>query len=208
MPRSTKANADRNRARLLLEAKRQFASKGFHGTSIANVAGELGLTKQTLLHHFGSKEQLFSEVLESLAVNLQVKMEKVLAQDQDPVLQLLDLVLGATHGEDETEADRMNTEIIIRELLENRTRAAAAQRWHLQSYLEGARELVRRIPGKESLTDAEAFAVFYQILGAASYFKISQPTLTGMFGKKELQQINRAFRQQVERYLRLLVDQA
>jgi AcrR family transcriptional regulator len=44
-------------------AKRHFAQRGFYGASIAAIAEELGLTKQALIHHFGTKERLYGEVL-------------------------------------------------------------------------------------------------------------------------------------------------
>ena len=42
------------RAKILDGAKRLVMTQGFAGTSIAAIASELGLTKQALLHHFGS----------------------------------------------------------------------------------------------------------------------------------------------------------
>ena len=45
---------DDTRRMFLDTARRLFAGKGFYGASLANIADELGLTKQALLHHFGS----------------------------------------------------------------------------------------------------------------------------------------------------------
>ena len=47
--------AQDTRERLLDQAESLFAERGFYGVSIAAIANELGLTKQALLHHFGSK---------------------------------------------------------------------------------------------------------------------------------------------------------
>ena len=44
-----------------------FSEKGFYGVSLATIADELGLTKQALLHHFGSKQKLYGEVLQATA---------------------------------------------------------------------------------------------------------------------------------------------
>ena len=51
------------REQLLESATRLFAARGFYGASLANIADELGLTKQALLHHFGRKEKLYAEIL-------------------------------------------------------------------------------------------------------------------------------------------------
>lgn len=40
-----------------------FARSGFHSTSLRDIAGRAGLTTAGLLHHFASKEELFTEVL-------------------------------------------------------------------------------------------------------------------------------------------------
>lgn len=50
-----------NRARrraLLREAGRQFAEKGFHGTSLASIARGIKLTKSGLFHYVNNKEEL------------------------------------------------------------------------------------------------------------------------------------------------------
>ena len=49
--------------RILHEATRQFADRGYTGTSLASIAASLNLTKQALLHHFGSKAHLHASVL-------------------------------------------------------------------------------------------------------------------------------------------------
>ena len=57
--------------------------------------------------------------------------------------------------------------------------------------------LVRDIPGNADLTDEEAFAHLYHVLGAISYFRISEPTLQGMFGKRRYSRVKAAFRTQI-----------
>lgn len=197
MPRSTKANADLNRQRLFDEAQRQFAARGFHATSIANIAGEVGLTKQTLLHHFGSKEGLFSEVLTELADTLAQRIVDVKAGHLDPVERFEIFMLETL---DSDSGDQM--QIVIRELLENQDRAPATEHWHLKDYLEALTEMVKAIPENSHLSDAEAFAHLYHVLGAISYFKISQPTLKGMLGERKFRAVKRSFEQQIRQIIR------
>jgi len=52
------------RERILAEAFELFARGGYNGTSLTDVAQAAGISKAGLLHHFGSKERLFSAVLE------------------------------------------------------------------------------------------------------------------------------------------------
>lgn len=60
--------------RVLSAATVAFAGKGVAGTSLDGLAGELGITKQTILYHFGSKDDLISAVLTGAAEDLVVAL--------------------------------------------------------------------------------------------------------------------------------------
>lgn len=49
--------------RAISAATTAFAERGVSGTSLDDLAAELGVTKQTILYHFGSKDGLIAEVL-------------------------------------------------------------------------------------------------------------------------------------------------
>ena len=48
--------------RLAEEATRQFAQKGYHGTSIGHLAGALGLHKSAVYTHIDGKEHLLAQI--------------------------------------------------------------------------------------------------------------------------------------------------
>jgi TetR/AcrR family transcriptional regulator len=56
---------DRTRHLLLEAARKEFALKGFGGARIDEIARSAGINKQALYYHFGNKEDLFRESLES-----------------------------------------------------------------------------------------------------------------------------------------------
>lgn len=57
------ATGRRRRARIVADATALFAQGGFHATSLREIAERVGIGKSTLLHHFGSKDELLAAVL-------------------------------------------------------------------------------------------------------------------------------------------------
>src|SRR3954464_11376822 len=53
-----------SRARILALAREEFATRGFNAARLQDIAERAGLTHPTLLYHFGSKEGLYSAVIE------------------------------------------------------------------------------------------------------------------------------------------------
>lgn len=54
----------RTRARLLRAARKVFGRRGYHAASLAEIAGEAGVSKGALYHNFPSKEDLFLALLD------------------------------------------------------------------------------------------------------------------------------------------------
>jgi TetR/AcrR family transcriptional regulator len=53
--------------RILSEARREFAGRGFAAARLQDIAERAGLSHPTLLYHFGSKEGLYAAVIEEAA---------------------------------------------------------------------------------------------------------------------------------------------
>lgn len=62
--------APRRRRQLLEVATRVFADKGYHDASMDDVAVAAGVTKPVLYQHFGSKRELFVELLNDISGQL------------------------------------------------------------------------------------------------------------------------------------------
>jgi AcrR family transcriptional regulator len=56
-------SAELRREEILVAAHEVFGSRGFHKASLGEIADRVGITHPGILHHFGSKDQLFVEVL-------------------------------------------------------------------------------------------------------------------------------------------------
>jgi AcrR family transcriptional regulator len=61
--RAPRVPAEQRRQEILVAAHEVFGGRGFHKASLGEIAERVGITHQGILHHFGSKEQLFVEVL-------------------------------------------------------------------------------------------------------------------------------------------------
>jgi AcrR family transcriptional regulator len=57
------AKTAERREQIIDEAYRLFATRGFHGSSLREVAGAAGMSQSNLLHHFANKEDLLLAVL-------------------------------------------------------------------------------------------------------------------------------------------------
>ena len=101
--------------------------------SIAAVSTELGLTKQALLHHFGSKEKLYAEVLKRISARLSTLAAPTDSDIADPQQVLTDYLIRIAKNARE-EPHQMS--LLMRELLDNQERADIVQSWFLGSFLK------------------------------------------------------------------------
>jgi TetR/AcrR family transcriptional regulator, mexJK operon transcriptional repressor len=63
-----------NRQRVLKAATDSFLARGY-GSSVDDIARRAGVAKQTVYHHFPSKDRLFKEVARDLAMSVLVELE-------------------------------------------------------------------------------------------------------------------------------------
>ena len=190
--------ASDTREQFLDTAEVLFAERGFYGVSIAAIASELGLTKQALLHHFTSKEKLYGAVLARISERFAHLGSVSDGASLDPAERLKRFCLEL---HDPGPDNAAQTRLLMRELLDNNRRAGTASTWYLKDFLEGLITMVQAVPGWQRASDADAFSLIYQWLGALNYFAISGPTLTGIFGRQRMADIDRRFPEQFERLM-------
>ena len=62
-----KRDAEGTKAQILESAEQLFASKGFSGTSLAEISQASGISDGLILYHFKSKEKLYEKVIERIS---------------------------------------------------------------------------------------------------------------------------------------------
>lgn len=81
--RTPRAATLKKQEAILAEAERQFARYGFEGVSLDSIAAALDLSRQNLLYHWPSKEELYRAVLDSVMGEWMANMNAI-TQADDP----------------------------------------------------------------------------------------------------------------------------
>lgn len=90
------ATRDRpTRQRILDAALDQFGTRGFQAASLDDIAAEVGVTKQTVLYWFASKDDLLAAVLQHTADELAVSIEAAVRAAPDEPLARVAAVVKA-----------------------------------------------------------------------------------------------------------------
>ena len=105
-------NADQIRA----EATRLFASVGYEGASLQAIADRVGVTKQTLLYHYPSKDALRRAVLEQVFAHFRERLPQMLEAVTSGLGRFEALTRELAQF---FEADPDRARLIVRELLDN-----------------------------------------------------------------------------------------
>lgn len=78
------------RVRLIVDAAaRSFEARGFHGTSVQDIADAVGLTKAALYYYVKTKEDLLALVHDAFVSTMLEAAEEFVAKNDDPMDQLM-----------------------------------------------------------------------------------------------------------------------
>jgi AcrR family transcriptional regulator len=81
---TTRLPAARRRKQLLDVSLEVFAERGFHPTSMNDLAEAAGVTKPVLYQHFGSKRELYLELLDDIGSRLRDSIGKATSEAASP----------------------------------------------------------------------------------------------------------------------------
>lgn len=182
-------NAPDARSAILAEATRLFASRGFEGTAVQDIADAVGVTKPAVLHHFSTKEKLREAVLET-----------ILSHWKDTLPQLL---LAATASEDRFErvlgelwrffsSDRDRARLVIREALDRPAELKRLLRGPVRPWLAAVAEYIRAGQARgQHYADVDAEAYVLHILQLVLVAAASEPVTSAVLEKDEAARYDR-----------------
>jgi TetR/AcrR family transcriptional regulator len=90
-PKQTR-NAEATRARILETARVEFVTNGLNGARVDRIAEQAGVNKNLIYHYFGSKDDLYLEVLEGIYAGLRAKQQDEDLRGKPPVAAMAQLV--------------------------------------------------------------------------------------------------------------------
>lgn len=119
------------RERILREATRLFAERGYSGVSIQAISEAVGVTRPTLVYHFGSKDALRREVLGALIGHWQAELPRLIASTRGQPR--LDALMGALFQFFLDDQNRAR--LLLREALDAPEQLEAALREQMQPWI-------------------------------------------------------------------------
>lgn len=90
----------------------------------------------------------------------------------------------------------------MRELQDSERRADEVRSWYLRPFLDSLIQNTRTIRGKEKLSRTDALTRVYPMLGAMSYFIVSDVVLQQMYGKKNYSRMQRHYPGEIRKQVR------
>ncbi|GHE72994.1 hypothetical protein GCM10019059_35750 [Camelimonas fluminis] len=163
------------RERCLIVAEALFARGGFAAMGMREMAKDCGISTAAVLHHFKSKDKLYGEVLDRLRESLSGYFAEMLfATDFECVVEYFERFMLWCFEKPHY------SRLLLRELIESRDCAVKGRKFYFSSPVPLVIEKIRRGQslGYFRALDAEMFT--YYILGAATHFSASAPTIDRM----------------------------
>lgn len=203
MPKIT-AKGERARQQILDVAERLFAARGVHGTSVRDVAGELGIPTASLLHHFPRKERLYGAVLRRIAEQLAVVLDRSTAGDDDHVTKARRLTRRFWRwSQDKPD----HCVLLLRDMLDRGADIEHASDLPLAPVIGRFAAFVREGQAAGVFRPVDPVMFVIHLAGSVSYFGVSLPVLSRLLDRAShtlVRDYRKDLRESIERLL--LVD--
>lgn len=75
------ATGSDSRERILRAAAQLFRERGYHRTTVRDIAEQVGILSGSLFHHFRSKDEMLREIMREAALSVCVRADEVVARE-------------------------------------------------------------------------------------------------------------------------------
>ncbi len=176
-PKQTR-NAETTRAKLLETARVEFVTHGLNGARVDRIASEAGVNKNLIYHYFGSKDDLYLEVLEGIYAGLRARQQDEELRGKPPAEAMAQLV-GATFDHFVATPDLVRLMSVENIHYGQHLKQSTTVKPLYRDLLDTLKTLLRR--GQESgafRTNVDAVDLYLSISGLAYFFISNQHTLS------------------------------
>lgn len=180
---------DNTRKRLLDQAERLFAEKGFAGTSVREITAAAECNVAGVNYHFGSKQNLYMAVFQerwaSRAMRLQQGFAAALAGLQDPGLSdvIAAMARAFLEGPWTDEERRNHIQLMQRELSDPGQALGMIVEKVMRPYIREVKKLIRACLRRE-VDDEQLEIYILSMLGVVLYFFLARPAVTEILHRK------------------------
>jgi AcrR family transcriptional regulator len=161
VPELVRARDPDRRGKILLAAGEQFARRGYHAVSLADIGAAAGIVGSGVYRHFASKSAILVALLEQVMDRLLAEAAAIMATEPDGARQLAALVRGQVAFAVD---DRYLVRLYQREVHTlpegDRRRLRRLQRHYVEEWVHLLAEL------RPGLDDGQARAVVHAAIGA------------------------------------------
>ncbi len=188
---STRSAQD-TKARLLAAASDLFAERGFHGTKARDIAERAGVNLAAGNYHYGSKKELYLEVLRAQFAEIRARLDRHGAShppgglarlSRRQLAELLrtrcevmfDLLIGPPAG--------LHGTLMQREMTDPSEALPVIVHEFISPMLEEMKEIIRRLAPQLSAKEVERCA--FSIMGQVIFYRFSRPTTLQLWGIEE-----------------------
>jgi TetR/AcrR family transcriptional regulator len=171
------------REAIVLSALRCFAEHGYAGTSLNDIAAEVGIRRPSLLHHFMSKEALYGEVFERCLSEWLTRVEQAVTSAEDGWA-TLDAVLTASGDFFRTNPESVR--LIRREAIDGGTNLVTDVGSALQPMFERATRFLERQMQSGVFRRMSAPDLLISAYSALFGYFSDAPLLDGILGESAL----------------------
>jgi len=180
-----RAHADaRSTAEHVLDAaERLFAEHGFSGASLADICGEVGIAKSSLLHHFPSKKRIYAAVLARIAADLEAMLAEAKQMHGEAAARFRHMIALHLHW---TRRRPDYNQLMLRELVDKTDHASQVRNWVLKPVFDEMAALITEALEQGALRPIDPMLFLFHTVGGIAYVMAARLTLAGITGETDI----------------------